>query len=74
MTTPNAPISTSDVTTELGLGPTYSASLSFLNGYLKNAPASPNLQAFANKAYYQRNADGNCNNGNCSNTNCPATN
>lgn len=74
MTTPSGQISTSDVTTELGLGATYSASLSFLNGYLKSAPASPNMADFQNKAYYQRNMDGNCDNGNCGNCNCPATN
>lgn len=55
----------SDINSELGLSPSYSSSLSFLSGYLKSPPASPNIGAFYGKAYYQRNADGNCNNGNC---------
>jgi len=74
MTTPSGQIAISDISTELELGPTYSASLQFLNGFLKNPPASPSMADFQNKAYYQRNMDGNCDNGNCSNTNCPPTN
>jgi len=74
MTTPSGTITVGDISTELGLGATYSASLNFLNGYLKSPPASPNMDAFRDKAYYQRNADGNCNNSNCVNCNCPTDN
>jgi hypothetical protein len=63
-------IAISDVNNELGLGATYSSSLSFLNGYMKAPTASPNLAQFRGLAYYQRNQDGNCNNGNCVNNNC----
>ena len=70
----SGPISTSDVTTELGLGANYSASLSFLNGYMLNPQASPNLGQFYGLTYFQNNNQGNCNNGNCVNNNCPATN
>ena len=71
MTTPSGQISVSDISSELGLGATYSSSLNFLNNYVKPAerPGSPNMDSFRNKAYYQRNTDGNCNNGNCTN-NC----
>jgi hypothetical protein len=62
-------IAISDVSTELGLGPTYSSSLGFLNGYLKSPASPPNMTAFYGTTYYQNNTAGNCNNGNCSN-NC----
>lgn len=39
--------------------------LQFLNNYLKNPPSTPNIDAFRGLEYYQRNADGNCNNSNC---------
>jgi hypothetical protein len=54
-------------------GQSYSSSLNFLHNLIKPAqrPSTPKLSNFYNKAYYQRNADGNCNNGNCtSNCNC----
>ena len=62
-------IAISDVSTELGLGPTYSSSLAFLNGYLKTPASPPNMTAFYGTTYYQNNTAGNCNNGNCGN-NC----
>jgi len=61
----SGPIGISDVTAELGLGTTYSASLSFLNGFMKNPATPPNLAEFYGQAYFQSNALGNCNNGNC---------
>lgn len=65
-------IAVSDVNTELGLSASYSSSLNFLKTYMKAPPTSPNMSAFYGLAYYQRNADGNCNNGNCPNcNNCP---
>lgn len=74
MTTPSSgQITTSDVSTELGLGTTYSSSLQFLNGYMLSPQGSPNLGQFYGLTYFQSNAQGNCDNGNCSNTNCPAT-
>lgn len=65
MTTPSGQITISDINVEVGLSANYSSSLDFLKGYLKSPPASPSMGDFRNKAYYQRNADGNCNNGNC---------
>lgn len=66
MTLPaSGPLAISDISTELGLAPTYSASLSFLNSYLKPPQAQPNMTAFYGKAYFQNNNEGNCNNGNC---------
>ena len=67
MTLPaSGPLSISNINTELGLSPTFSASLNFLNSYLKPPQAQPNMNAFYNKAYFQNNNEGNCNNGNCS--------
>ena len=70
----SGPISISDVTTELGLGARYSASLSFLNGYMKSPPSTPNLAAMEGLTYYQQNNVGNCAVTNCPNSNCPSTN
>ena len=56
----SGPIGISDVTAELGLGTTYSASLSFLNGFMKNPATPPNLAEFYGQAYFQSNALGNC--------------
>ena len=75
MTIPSSgPLAISNVTTELGLGSTYSASLSFLNGYMLSPTASPNLGQFYGLTYFQNNNQGNCDNGNCGNCNCPSTN
>jgi hypothetical protein len=65
-------IGVNDVNTEVGLAPTYSSSLNFLNGTIKPAqrPASPAMDAFYSKAYYQKNNDGNCDNASASNCNC----
>lgn len=68
MTTPASgqKIAISDINSELGLSATYSSSLNFLNGYLKSPQPRPiTMNGFLGKTYYQRNADGNCNNGNC---------
>jgi len=80
MTTPNnTTIGVSDLNTELGFGTTSQADLNWLNGYIKPAqrPGTPNMAGFWGKAYYTRNADGNCtNNGaNCDyNCNCDCGN
>lgn len=66
MTLPTGSIAISDINAELGLAQEFSSSLSFLAGYMKSPPANPNIGSFRGLAYYQRNADGNCNNGNCS--------
>lgn len=68
MTTPSGQISVSDINTEVGLSSTYSSSLNFLNGYIVagQRPSSPDMDDFKNKAYFQNNTQGNCNNGNCS--------
>lgn len=65
MTLPTGSIAISDINAELGLSPSYSSSLSFLTGYMKNPPASPNIGAFKGLAYFRSNNLGNCNNGNC---------
>lgn len=73
MTTPSTNIAVSDVSTELGLSSTYSASLSFLNGYVKPSirQTNPALSQFRGLTYFQNNTEGNCDNGNCtSNCNC----
>lgn len=73
MTLPSSgQISVSDIDAEVSPKPGgYSASLGFLNELIKPAqrPASPNLDSFHGKAYYNRNADGNCANGNCGDCN-----
>lgn len=63
----SGPISVSDVSTEIGQAPTYTASLSFLNEQVKPSvrPTVPQLSTFYNMSYYQNNTEGNCNNGNC---------
>ena len=69
----SGPIAISDVNNELGIGSTYSSSLSFLNNYIVagQRPSSPALSSFYGKAYFQNNTQGNCDNGNCtSNCNC----
>ena len=71
MTLPVAPnsISVSDINTEISSLATTSRTLEFLNGLILPAqrPATPNMNSFRGKAYYQRNTDGNCDNGNCGN-------
>jgi len=65
-------ISIADIDAEVNPKPSgYSASLGFLNELVVPAqrPASPNLDGFHGKAYYQRNTDGNCSNANCGNCN-----
>lgn len=86
MTTPNnTTIGVNNVNTEIGRGGSDQADLNWLNGYIRSdqRPANPNMAGFWNKAYYQRNMDGNCaNNGancdsncncNCGNIQCNAT-
>lgn len=68
----------SEINTEVSPKPPgYSDSLSFLNGIIKESQRDTgdiSMTIFYNKAYYQRDVDGNCNNGacdkNCSNINC----
>ena len=59
------PIGIKDINVELGLTPTYSSSLQFLNGFLAAPQASPNMAAFYGKTYFAL-ITGNCANGNCS--------
>lgn len=68
---PSGAISIGAVNVEIGRPAAYTSDLGFLNGLLLS-PASPaNLGAFYNKAYFQNNTQGNCNNGNCAyNCNC----
>lgn len=66
-------ITFNDINVEHGRsGTTANTTLDYLNGLIKASqrPANPNMDAFHNKAYYQRNADGNCNNGNAGACNC----
>lgn len=66
-------ISMSTFNTEMGQAASYSSSLNWINDNTKvgQRPATPNMGGYYNKAWYQRNQDGNCNNGNCtSNCNC----
>lgn len=62
-------ISISDCSVEIGQAPTFSDNLGFLNsGILETQrPGNPNMSAFYSLAYFQNNAQGNCNNGNCTN-------
>ena len=65
-------ISFSTINVEIGQQPTYSDSLSFLNGLILPSlqPAQPRLNAFYGLTYFQNNTQGNCNNGNVGNCNC----
>ena len=66
-------IAVSDVNSEIGRPAAYSADLNFLNNLIVPAqrPATPAMNNFYSKAYFQNNTQGNCNNGNCtSNCNC----
>jgi hypothetical protein len=71
MTTPSGQITVADVNTEVGLSPSYSSDLNFLNGKIKPSirPTSPNMASFQSKNYFQNTTEGNCDNGNCQN-NC----
>lgn len=68
---PGSPIGVSDVDAELGISNS-NRDLNFLNGYIKSnqRPSQPNMYSFYSKAYYQNNAEGNCNNANINNCNC----
>lgn len=61
----------SSINTEIAVGATYSSSLGFLNGIIlpSQRPSTEDMTEFYNKAYFQNNNNGNCNNGNCTN-NC----
>lgn len=62
-------ISMATYSVEMGQASTYSASMSWINANAK--VTSNSMDGHYGKAWYQRNADGNCNNGNCtSNCNC----
>ena len=60
-------IAISQISTELGMASTASNNLSFINSKTKVAyqQASPSMNNYYSKAYYQKNNAGNCNNGNC---------
>lgn len=77
MTLPSSgQIGVSDISVEIGQSSTYSTDLNFLNNLIVSGqrPSSPNMEGFYGKAYFQNNANGNCNNGNCSTPNCTAGN
>lgn len=68
-------ISMSTFNVEMEQASNYSSSLDWINQNTKSTqrPATPNMGGYYGKAWYQRNADGNCNNGNCNcspNCNC----
>lgn len=66
-------ISNADINVEIGQASTFSSSLLFLNDLIVSGqrPATPAMNNFYSKAYFQNNTQGNCNNGNCtSNCNC----
>lgn len=60
-------IAISQISTELGMASTASNNLSFIKSKTKAAyqQASPSMNNYYSKAYYQKNNAGNCNNGNC---------
>ena len=66
MTTPNYgnPIATSDVNSETGRGTTAQTGIDWISANTKGNPTDYN--SYHNKAWFQSNKDGNCNNGNCS--------
>jgi hypothetical protein len=66
-------IAVSDISVEIGQAPSYSTNLNFLNNLIlaSQRPATPAMNNFYSKAYFQNNAAGNCANGNCTgNCNC----
>jgi hypothetical protein len=74
MTLPSSgAISFNDVNSKIGQSPTFSSSLQFLNNQIvpTQRPATPAMNNFYSKNWFQNNTQGNCNNGNCtSNCNC----
>jgi hypothetical protein len=69
----SGPIAVSNISTEIGQAPTYTTSLSFLNGQIKPSvrPATPTMSAFYGLSFFQNSTEGNCANGNCTeNCNC----
>ena len=74
MTLPSSgQISFSDVNSKIGQSPSFSSSLQFLNNQIvpTQRPATPAMNNFYSKDWFQNNTQGNCNNGNCtSNCNC----
>ena len=62
----------SQINTEMGMASTANTSLSFINSNTKAAYqlASPRINNYYSFAWYQNNAQGNCNNGDCSATLC----
>ena len=69
----SGPIAVSNISTEIGQAPTYTTSLSFLNGQIKPSvrPATPTMSAFYGMSFFQNTTEGNCANGNCpENCNC----
>jgi hypothetical protein len=66
-------IAVSDISVEIGQAPSYSTNLNFLNNLIlaSQRPATPAMNNFYSKAYFQNNTAGNCANGNCpGNCNC----
>lgn len=57
-------IAVSEVSVEIGQAPTFSTDLNFLNNLIVSAqrPATPAMNNFYSKAYFQNNTQGNCSN------------
>ena len=58
-------ISLSNFNTERGVASTTNTDLNWIKSNTKSGQESNSFTGYYNKAWYQRNVDGNCNNGNC---------
>jgi len=64
-------ISLSNFSTEIGNPSNAAMDMNWIYANTKSGQQAYNLANYYSKAWYQRNADGNCNNGNCAcNCNC----
>jgi hypothetical protein len=72
---PNA-ISINNINVELTLSGTTQTTMLFINNLVLAAqrPASPNMDSYHGKAYFQNSTNGNCNNGNQGDCNCDCGN
>lgn len=58
-------ISFNDINNRVGVGGSYSSSMSWIKSITKPSQVSNSLADYTNKYYYQKNNDGNCGDGNC---------
>lgn len=65
-------ISFNNINVELTLSGTTQTTMLYINNLVlaSQRPASPNMDSYHGKAYFQNNTNGNCNNGNQGNCNC----